>query len=288
MYLQYLSAAPVPASEFWSQFQEDKISRFESMHSMFFQHLIAHLTMLHGVIPNSILPQSAVMFVAPAWSISLEWQFYLVAPLVFWALKSRVGTIVTVASAVLTFTAYHKGLLGNYMYSAFLPAAVGYFAIGIGSRLLIGQIRSFSFDPALFAVVGGAFVIWFMPGFLVPLIWTVFFAYMTFDNDRLDNKVFRAIFTNPVSLSLGRVSYSIYLVHVPAIVIVGYVAVTYFNVGSQAALLATHGISIALAIAASYALYSFIEKPGIEFGNRLAYGSRKDKTHAERQLSWQV
>lgn len=40
-----------------------------------------HLVMLHGLLPNEVLPSSAAAFLPPAWSISLEWQFYLIAPL---------------------------------------------------------------------------------------------------------------------------------------------------------------------------------------------------------------
>lgn len=43
-------------------------------------HALLHLTMLHGVPPQEIVPFSSSTLLAPAWSLSLEWQFYLVAP----------------------------------------------------------------------------------------------------------------------------------------------------------------------------------------------------------------
>jgi peptidoglycan/LPS O-acetylase OafA/YrhL len=45
-------------------------------------HVLAHLTMLHGLISNNVLPVSQYMFLGPAWSLSLEWQFYMLAPLI--------------------------------------------------------------------------------------------------------------------------------------------------------------------------------------------------------------
>jgi peptidoglycan/LPS O-acetylase OafA/YrhL len=56
----------------------------------FWQHIVAHLTMLHGIIPSQWLPTSQIAFLVPAWSISLEFQLYLVAPLLIWWL-SRSG-----------------------------------------------------------------------------------------------------------------------------------------------------------------------------------------------------
>jgi peptidoglycan/LPS O-acetylase OafA/YrhL len=46
------------------------------------QHWIAHITLLHGIPPHALLPYSAVTLLAPAWSISVEWQYYLFAPLI--------------------------------------------------------------------------------------------------------------------------------------------------------------------------------------------------------------
>jgi len=51
------------------------------------QHFMVHLTMLHGLVPDSILPASQYAIVGQAWSISVEWQFYLLAPFLFYLLR---------------------------------------------------------------------------------------------------------------------------------------------------------------------------------------------------------
>ncbi len=39
---------------------------------------LAHMTMLHGIIPDSWLPLGAYAFLGQAWNISTEFQFYLI------------------------------------------------------------------------------------------------------------------------------------------------------------------------------------------------------------------
>src|SRR5262249_21745258 len=50
-------------------------------------HVALHATMLHGVVPDQVLPRSPVALEYAAWSISVEWQFYLLAPLVLRAVR---------------------------------------------------------------------------------------------------------------------------------------------------------------------------------------------------------
>jgi peptidoglycan/LPS O-acetylase OafA/YrhL len=41
--------------------------------------IAAHLTMTHGLFPNAVLPDVWVSFLGAAWSLSTEWQFYVLA-----------------------------------------------------------------------------------------------------------------------------------------------------------------------------------------------------------------
>lgn len=41
--------------------------------------IAAHLTMAHGLFPNILLPDAWNSFLAAAWSLSTEWQFYVLA-----------------------------------------------------------------------------------------------------------------------------------------------------------------------------------------------------------------
>ena len=106
-----------------------------TIHDFFWPHVIAHITMLHGAISSNLLPDSPYAFNSPAWSISLEWQFYLIAPAVI-MIARRHGAIIWFALLIaLLEIAFRHGLFGKFDSPSFLPGAAGYFALGIASRL---------------------------------------------------------------------------------------------------------------------------------------------------------
>ena len=98
----------------------------------FWPHALAHLTMLHGAISDDVLPFSEYAFNMPAWSVSLEWQFYVIAPFVLayrdaaQKLSLFAFILVVVEAALL-----RAHLFGHFSQPSILPAAATYFAIGI-------------------------------------------------------------------------------------------------------------------------------------------------------------
>src|SRR6267142_3186556 len=72
----------------------------------FLSSLATHLSLLHGIVPESwsIGPVGNECFAAsilpPAWSISLEWQYYLIAPAfvgLLWKVRTRWWLLVALA-----------------------------------------------------------------------------------------------------------------------------------------------------------------------------------------------
>ncbi|MCV9999964.1 acyltransferase [Pararhizobium sp. YC-54] len=56
-------------------------------------HLAAHLPALHGLVPPRLLPSTDYAFLGQAWSISLEWQYYLIAPFLIGVLTMKMNAI---------------------------------------------------------------------------------------------------------------------------------------------------------------------------------------------------
>jgi peptidoglycan/LPS O-acetylase OafA/YrhL len=91
-------------------------------------HLLAHLLLLHGVIPQHVLPYAYITLLGPAWSLSTEWQFYLLIGLIA---PRRLGVF---ALSILALGAVWHGLpYGADFSRAFFPDAAPYFALGLAS-----------------------------------------------------------------------------------------------------------------------------------------------------------
>jgi peptidoglycan/LPS O-acetylase OafA/YrhL len=134
----------------------------------FYWHLLAHVTLTHGVIPQSVLPWAFVTLLGPAWSLSTEWQFYAVVA----ALRLRnLGLLAVLLLAVAVV--YRLLALPEYWQfsRAFLPDAAGYFALGVASAVLLRGGGTWVF-AGVFAGVCGLGLFSDVPSrALTPVIW---------------------------------------------------------------------------------------------------------------------
>jgi peptidoglycan/LPS O-acetylase OafA/YrhL len=224
--------------------------------------------MMHGAIPNDVLMDSEYAFNMPAWSISLEWQFYLVAPLFIFVLREKRQWVIPMALAVATseMVAQRVGL--RTAQPGALPFAAFYFAIGILSRLIYSE-KLGSPQGLLFAV---ALAIVFFPIAVVRpfLIWLVVFFGLS--NSAVTDKtyleqLYARVLKSPLALYFGSRSFSIYLCHYPVISVVAW---QLFRWSVPSSMLILTIISIPLIIVTAELAYRWIEKPGIAAGKMLA------------------
>jgi peptidoglycan/LPS O-acetylase OafA/YrhL len=166
-------------------------------------HVLAHLTLTQGLIPQGALPFAYVTLLGPAWSLSTEWQFYVViglcAPRDF-----RVVACVLMAAGL----AYHavSGWLPPWwgFSRAFLPDAAPYFALGLASAAwLRGQGVA-----CLLVCAGLAMGLGSGSGrFVIPLVWLLVLAALKHPAGR--------VLEGRVVQFLGAVSYPLYLFNEP-------------------------------------------------------------------------
>ena len=135
--------------------------------------IVAHLTMTHGLFPAALLPNVWVSFLGAAWSLSTEWQFYLLA--LFAAHRSRQLCWILLGLAA-AGVAWHLTVAEPWQFSrAFLPNKAHFFALGVASVPVVRRERAALRRYA--AVLSACTVICFANGtfgkMLPPLVWTL-------------------------------------------------------------------------------------------------------------------
>lgn len=255
----------------WENQAQIRMERLALTNQHFWAHLFAHLTLLHGLVPANVLEYSVSSFLAPAWSLSLEWQFYLVAPTLVWLMTRRLQIALLTAAGILALSiAARLGVDHLYQYPAMLLLSIQFFMVGIVSRLLLPLLPSLKVRPeilllALLAAVAYAHS-------LALAIWAVFLVFVLCESGLLaaGSRLFAAVQyaagTNPLIRNLGKFSYSTYLVHIPVFAIVAHYYGAWRGLDTREETRAAIGIAIVVVLAISPLMYRCIEKPFMELG----------------------
>lgn len=233
--------------------------------------IAAHLTMTHGLFPYAVLPDVWVSFLGSAWSLSTEWQFYILALLV----RGRRRLVRVLLVMAVTGTAWHlAGPLGWQFSRAFLPNQAHFFALGVASAGVVLE------EPGAMRRLGGVSLATLLlcgttgaaGKLLPPLVWLICLAAQICPVGPLMGVIRRGL-SNPACLFLGAISYCVYLVNEPIHKLAG---------GFLAALAGGDGVlftvlwlpvAIGLPLAMSVALHLWLEKPALRWGRRLAEGT---------------
>ncbi len=183
--------------------------------------VIAHLTMTHGLFPNFVLPHVWVSLLGAAWSLSTEWQFYLLAPWLGRRWGTRSGGLRGMAWALVGLAAlswlWHTLTPEDWGFSrAFLGNKGHYFALGVVSALVVraGVAAWRDYLPVLAATLllcglqGGAVKL------LPPLMWTLCLTVQLWPHLPGLSLPARVLRSAPMQW-LGALSYCIYLTNEP-------------------------------------------------------------------------
>ncbi|OYV33326.1 MAG: hypothetical protein B7Z80_24370 [Rhodospirillales bacterium 20-64-7] len=182
------------------------------MPAQYLWHLLAHITLTQGLLPQGVLPWAYITLLGPAWSLSTEWQFYIVMAVLMRRVRSLTwfGVLLLVVAVVYRATA---GFLPAYWQfsRAFLPDAAGFFGLGVMSAVWLrkGQVLPLAAAVLMVGVLGlfsGSPV-----RLLTPLVWLLVLGVQKYG---VVPPLARLLACRPVQY-LGAVSYPLYLLNAP-------------------------------------------------------------------------
>jgi peptidoglycan/LPS O-acetylase OafA/YrhL len=231
-------------------------------------HLVSHLSLLFGLVPEKILPGASVTLLAPAWSITLEWQYYLLAPLLAWFVRRPLGLL------VLGSIGCGDIVYSHFWSSAFLPERLPLFLVGIGSYQLYANgeyLKSIRHRAHIFAALIAATLVvgWH---WLALLIWLIVFGGVLADGNNTAEQFLlkpRRLLLQPVLQFVGKISYPLYLVHWPMIIFLMAGLISWQPGVSPGKALATMLVAgLPVILFASWLLHIWVEKPLMQFGKK--------------------
>ena len=239
--------------------------------------LAAHLTMTHGLFPRFVLPYVWLTYLGAAWSLSTEWQFYVLIALVggtrigLWRLAALFLVLAALGAAWQAAAPHDWGFT-----RAFLPNKAHYFALGIAGAGLLGPERlgdrrgdwrgDWRYASVLAATLGVCAL--GEPGKLLPpLAWT---ACLLAQRGARPLRPLAHVLTRPWLLWLGAMSYCIYLVNQPVQKLLE-LAIGPLVAGDGLVFdLAWVPGAIAAPLLAAWWLHARIELPALRWGRNLA------------------
>jgi peptidoglycan/LPS O-acetylase OafA/YrhL len=255
-------------------------------------YLLPALFMFHGLIPQAVLPYASTAFNGPIWSISLEMQFYALAPFIIIGLVSR--KIRPIFCTLLAIAAVFEGSFIRTELGSFLIEHLNWFMLGWLSYFIFKYAEVYKAIISKIPISLGAasilviflyfnqdiksLILWKVGFRQIPylplLIWIVFFAFII---DSLKSeppipyKLFKIVFENTLILELGKLSYSTYLLHIPILTIVlNFILRLNIPETKNDLFISLLAISMPLIYIVSKLAYEIIELPGIKMGSRYA------------------
>lgn len=237
-------------------------------------HLGAHLTLLFGLIPHQVLPLATATILVPAWSISLEWQYYLVAPVVARLIRSGTGLAIVLMAI---WFGQRYGFLWEDLHQAFLLARLPLLLIGIGMFHLFERSASSDGKMADYTVLCVALLIVAVVTSWHPMalgIWAICFGSVSVRSGdsfsrglRFVNRMLRHRWLQ----FAGLISYPLYLIHWPLIILmVAGLLRVWPSVSSTTALAILLCLGMPILAIAAFALHKLVEAPGMAMGKQLA------------------
>jgi peptidoglycan/LPS O-acetylase OafA/YrhL len=231
--------------------------------------IAAHLTMTHGLFPYAVWPDVWVSFLGAAWSLSTEWQFYMLALIVFGQSRRLCWILLALAVAGM---AWRLSVPIPWQFSrAFLPNKAHFFALGVATVPLVngerGGVRRY------ILVLAASLAICMTEGgigkMLPPLVWT-FCVAVQMRPGIVGLRQVNAMLSCRTARYFGAISYCVYLVNEPIHKVVGEILSRFADGNSVLFTLLWIPLSIGLPLLAAAWLHVWLEAPALRWGREFA------------------
>lgn len=227
----------------------------------FWPHFTAHLFLLQGLFSDA-LAYSDFTFLEPAWSLSLEWQFYLVAPLIFYGLintRKNHQLIIFALIMAATYGLCDAGYLANNLH---------YFIVGMASYFLFKHRERAGITSLPLVCLCIALTLR-----NIPLTIWFFTLFSVLGKNWIAVTVQRFLNAKPL-MYIGKVSYPIYVIH--TLMIFPALVLSRTIVPGSTSLIAILTISLTLVftLCISALLHHWVEIPLIRKGKQLSLSLR--------------
>ena len=178
-------------------------------------HILAHATLVHGLVPQFVLPWAWITLLPPAWSLSTEWQFYIVMGLMLPRMKGS-RRLMHFAYFMLGLGVCYRvfsPLLPEYWQfsRAFLPDAAPYFALGLASAVWMRNRNPIPYLLCLITVFGLGLLSGVPSRAFISIGWTVILLAQR--NPRMP--LLPKLLDSRAAQYLGAISYPLYLINEP-------------------------------------------------------------------------
>lgn len=234
-------------------------------------HLLLHIPLLHGLVPHKVLPNSSYAFMGQAWSLSLEWQYYLIAPLLaslLYARFRRIGALLVVGVMAFVFAGHYTRqdafILNNI--HLFLGGMLTYRLYEYAQRSPENRTQVVPLLLLLGLLVAATD---FRQTSIAVCIWVIA-IFGELDTDGWSRKV-RRFLSNRYSRWNGQSSYSFYCLHMVALYVSAFLLIRVWQVEVRwQYALGLLVLSLPATLLLSALSYRWIELPFIEMGKRVA------------------
>ena len=253
--------------------------------------LLAHATMLQGILPNWIISDPLHAFLYPTWSLTLEWQFYLIAPVMIAAMtKSRFWFFVFTVLVLVNTRLSPPYIDALGLTRSFILSALPLFWIGIASALIFDRI-SRPFPPiagwTAMAVAGALIILLPIEPNIGTIVWGIVFAAIILrraDPDGRFGRMLDWLLARKSLTWLGLISYSIYLIHEPIIWTVKWLVLQADPAASPKTIFVAALFTVPpLTLGLSHLIYRHVERPSMRWAARVA--ARHGQSSAAPQVA---